>query len=467
MTRRVRVMTKRFLILVAVMTTVAALGAQQFPSQPPAPGKPRDFRVPEAKRFTLDNGLEVAMVQWGEMPKVQVTLSVRTGNAFEKPDEVWLADLTGDLMREGTATRTATQISREAARMGGSLTISVGGDTTTIGGDVLSEYGPQFAALVADVVRNPKFPASELDRLKADMMRNLAVMLSQPQQQALQKFRAVMYPDHPYGRVFPTNEMIKGYTLEQIKAFYAATFGAARSRLYVVGRFDARAMEAAVRKAFEGWTKGTPARPEPPKPVSQRAIYLIDRPGAPQSTIMLGVPTIDPSHEDFIAMGVMNALLGGSFSSRITRNIREDKGYTYSPSSGLSTRYRDAYWVENADVTTAHTGASLKEILAEIDRLQAEPPDEKELAGIKNYVAGNYVLQNSSRSGITAQLQYVDLHGLPADYLNTYVQKVHAVTPQKVSELARKYLEDDRATIVIVGDRKVIEEQIKPFGEIR
>ena len=460
-------MTKRLLILVVMIAAAASVAAQQFPSEPPAPGQPRDFRVPEAKRFTLDNGLEVAMVQWGAMPKVRVTLSLRTGNAFEGAKEVWLADLTGNLMREGTTTRTATEISKEAARMGGSLDISIGGDTTTIGGDVLSEYGASYATLVADVVRNPKFPSAELDRLKADMMRNLAVSLSQPQQLALQKFRAVLYGDHPYGRVFPTDEMIKSYTLDQIKQFYASTYGSGRSRLYVVGNFDPAAMESSIRKGFEGWTKGTPAAPERPKPASQRSVYLIDRPGAPQSTIVLGVPTIDPSNEDFVTLTVMDALLGGAFASRITRNIREDKGYTYSPYSELSTRYRDTYWAENADVTTAHTGASLKEIFAEIDRLQAQPPDEKELAGIKNYLAGTYVLQNSSRGGITAQLQYVDLHGLPADYLNTYVKRVYAVSPQQLTEMAKKYLKDDQATIVIVGDRKAIEEQVKGFGEIR
>jgi predicted Zn-dependent peptidase len=460
-------MRSRFLIAAAMLGAVMSLAAQgQFPSEPPKPGPPRDFRVPEPKRFTLDNGLQVALVQWGNMPKVRFTLTLRTGNAFEKANEVWLADLTADLMREGTLTRTASQISQEAARMGGALDVSVGADATTIAGDVLSEFGAHYAALVADVVRNPKFPASELDRLKANMSRNLAVSLSQPQQLALQKFRAVLYGDHPYGRVFPTNEMIQGYTLDQIKQFYASTYGAGRARLYVVGNFDPSAVEASIRKAFDGWTKGTTPAAATPKPVSTRAVYLVDRPGAPQSTIILGMPTIDPSSDDFVALTVMDALLGGAFASRITKNIREDKGYTYSPYSELSARYRDAYWAENADVTTAQTGPSLKEILSEIDRLQAQPPDAKELEGIKNYLAGTYVLQNSSRGGITAQLQYVDLHGLPATYPNTYVKKVYSVSPQQVSELARKYLQDDQATIVIVGDRKVIEEQVKGFGKI-
>jgi predicted Zn-dependent peptidase len=391
---------------------------------------------------------------------------MRTGNAFEKADEVWLADLTGDLMREGTSTRTAAQISEEAARMGGSLTVSVGGDSTTIGGDVLTEFGPQMATLVADVVRNPKFPESELPRLKANMVRNLAVQLSQPQNLALQKFRAVMYGDHAYGRVFPTEAMVKGFTLEQVRGFYNQTYGAARSRLYVVGRFDTTAVEAAIRKDFAALRKGNEPSQPPAKPTSARAVHIIDRPGAPQSTVIMGMPTVDPSNADFIPLTVMDALLGGAFASRVTKNIREDKGYTYSPYSELSVRYRDAYWAENADVTTTVTGPSIKEILAEIDKLQAEPPSKEELGGIQNYLAGTYVLQNSSRGGITNQLNYMDLHALPPTYASTYVKQVYAVTPQQISDMARKHLLDDKALIVIVGDRKVIEEQVKGFGSI-
>lgn len=456
----------RTMLALVVAAALTSAQSPQFPPEPPRAGVPKDFRVPEPKRFTLDNGMQVALVQWGNMPKVRVTLDVRTGNAFEKRTEVWLADLAGQLIREGTETRNATTISREAARMGGSIGIGVGGDSTTIGGDVLSEFGPAMVELVADVVRHPAFPESELARLKTNLTRNLAVSRSQPQQIALEKFRAVLYGDHPYARVFPTQEMIEGYTLAQARDFYTATYGAGRARLYVVGSFDAAAMETSIRKAFGAWSKGAPAEPVSPKPSSSRGVHLIDRPGAPQSTIILGMPTIDPSNDDYVALTVMDALLGGAFASRITKNIREDKGYTYSPYSELSTRYRDAYWAENADVTTAQTGLSLKEIFAEIDRLQSDPPSDQELAGIKNYLAGTYILQNSSRGGITAQLEFIDLHGLPPTHPSTYVKRVYAVTPQQVMGVAKKYLQDDSATIVVVGDRKVIEEQLKPFGKI-
>ncbi|CAN5852693.1 pitrilysin family protein [soil metagenome] len=438
----------------------------QFPAEAPKPGAPKDFRVPEPRRFTLDNGLQVALVQWGEVPKVRMTLDIRSGNAFEKRGEVWLADLTGDLIREGSTSRNASAISQEAARMGGSLGVGVGGDSTTIGGDVLSEFGPAMVEMVADVVRNPSFPESELARVKANLSRNLAVSQSQPQQVALEKFRAVLYGDHPYGRVFPTPEMIESYTLAQARDFYTGSYGAGRARLYVVGKFDAAAVEASIRKAFGPWSKGAPAEPQLPKPTSTRSVHLIDRPGAPQSTIILGMPTIDPSKDEYVALTVMDAILGGAFASRITKNIREDKGYTYSPYSEVSTRYRDAYWAANADVTKAQTGLSLKEIFAEIDRLQSAPPTEQELAGIKNYLAGTYILQNSSRGGITAQLEFIDLHGLPPTHPNTYVKRIYAVTPQQVMDVAKTYLQDDTATIVIVGDRKVIEEQVKPYGKI-
>lgn len=207
--------------------------------------------------------------------------------------------------------------------------------------------------------------------------------------------------------------------------------------------------------------------PSIPSPESGRAVYLVDSPGAVQSTIYLGLPVIDPSNPDYIPLQVTNALLGGSFASRITSNIREQKGYTYSPFSTLSSRYRDAYWAEIADVTTDVTGPALTEIFFEIDRLRGEPPSEEELRGIQNYLAGTFVLQNSSRGGIISQLSFINLHGLGRDWLESYVPRVYEVTPAEVMHIARTYLDPSRMTIVVVGDRSKIEDQLREFGEIR
>ncbi len=434
---------------------------------PPEPGTPRPFSVPETRQFSLPNGLQVTLVPYGAIPKVTVRLITWAGNVNEGADQVWLADLMADLMQEGTTTRSAQEIATEAARMGGSVSVGVGANTTVIGGDVLSEFAPEMVALVADLAQHPSFPASELPRLQANRVRQLSIARSQPQPLAQERFRQVLYPDHPYGRLYPTQEMIQGYTVEQIREFYDQNFGAQRSHLYVAGRFDAPAVEAAIRSAFGAWQRGPEPRITVPSPRSARAVHLIDRPGAVQSTIFMGLPIIDPSHPDWIALQVTNTLLGGYFSSRITANIREEKGYTYSPYSMVSPRYRDAFWAQVADVTTNVTGPSLREIFFEIDRLQNEPPPLEELRAVQNYLAGTFVLQNSSRGGIISQLSFLDLHGLPEDYLETYVQRIHALTPQDVQRIARTYLQDERMTIVVVGDRSVIEEQVRPYGDIR
>lgn len=446
--------------------SVPALAQAPAKEAPPAPGPAKPFALPQPQRLALENGLRVTLVPYGSVPKVVVRLAIRSGNAFESKDEVWLADLAGRLMREATTTRDATAISTEAAGMGGTLDVSVGEDRTLVGGEVLSEFAPDMVRLVADVALHPTFPESELARLKADLLRQLSLQKSQPQPLAQEAFRKALYGEHPYGRSFPTPEQLQAYTVAQAKAFYEKNSGAARSQLFVVGRFDEDAVEKAIRAAFAAMPKGTPPASAAPKPHSERRIHLVERPDAVQSTLVVGLPVVPPGDADWIPLQVTNTLLGGYFSSRITTNIREQKGYTYSPFSQLSTRVKDAYWAQNADVTTAVTGASLKEIFGEIDRLQSEPPSTEELRAVQNYLGGTFVLQNSTRNGIVNQLLYVDMQGLGDDYLRSFVEKASAVTPAQVSEMARKHLKDDQMTIAVVGDRKAIEEQLKPYGPI-
>lgn len=458
--------TSTGLLALGLACAAAVPAPAQQREAPPQPGTPLPFRVPQGRDFTLPNGLEVTLIPYGQVPKAAVRLVVRSGNVDEAADQVWLADLTADYLEEGTTTRSAEQIALEVARMGGSVTVSAGSDQTSAGGEVLSEFTPDMVRLVADLATSPAFPDAQLPRLKTDMLRQVAIARAQPQQLASEKFRSLLFPGHPYGRSFPTPEMVQGYTVEQVRAFYDRNFNAGRSHLYVVGRFDAQAVEEAVRAAFGGWRGGVKAPPTPPQPRTARAVHVVDKPGAVQSTLYLGLPVIDPSHPDYLALQVTNALLGGAFGSRITANIREQKGYTYSPQSAVSSRFRSAFWVQIADVTTNVTGASLKEIFHEIDRLQAEPPPQEELRGIQNYLAGTFVLQNSTRSGIIGQLAYLDLHGLPRSYLDSYVQRVYAVTPADVQRVTRTYLDDPRMTIVVVGDRSKILEQVKPYGPV-
>ena len=451
-------------LLSALAATAAPLMAQR--QTPPEGSTPRDFQLAEPREITLPNGLKVVLVEYGQVPKATVSLVVRSGNANETKSQVFLADLTGDLMQEGTTTRTAEQVANEAASMGGQVFVGVGLDQTTIQGDALSEFVPRMIALVADVTRNPRFPESELARLKGDMVRNISIQRSQPQTMALVEFRKIMYPDHPYGRLYPEDGMVERYTLADVRSFYQANFGAQRARIYVVGKFDVAAAERAIRESLGSWDKGTPAATPAPKPVSERQLAMVDRPNAPQSTIIMGLPTIDPTHPDYTRLLVTNTMLGGYFSSRITSNIREDKGYTYSPFSQISSRYHDAYWAQNADVTTAVTGASLKEIFFEIDRIRKEAPTPDELKAVQNYLAGNFILGSSTRGGIVGQLSLLDFQGLPRTYLTEYVKRVMATTPADIQKTAQTYIDPAKMLIVITGDKKVIEEQVAPYRTV-
>lgn len=449
----------------AIVLAWAAFSAIAQKETPPAGGQPHDFKLPAKNERTLANGMGVTAVQFGNIPKVTINLIVKTGNVHEGPNQIWLADLMADLLEEGSVTKDAKQISREAASMGGNISIAVGLNTMSVSGDVLSEFAPDLVKLIADIIQNPAFPATEIDRLKADMKRNLSVQLSSPQPIASQEFRKMIYPDHPYGNIYPTEAMIESYTLDDIKGFFEANVGAKRSVLYVAGKFDEAAVQKAVDESFAAWKTGPDVSFPPAEAVTNKQVSILDRPDAPQSTIMIGLPVISPSHPDYLKLSITNALLGGSFASRITSNIREDKGYTYSPYSTITSGVGTSIWYEQADVTTEVTGPSLKEISYEVDRLQKEAPSAEELAGIQNYQAGVYVLQNSSPGGIIGQLNFLDLHDLPESYLTERVKNIYAITPGDVQDMTKKYLDYNSMTLVVVGDKKKIEEQLKKFEE--
>ncbi len=450
-------------LFVLAMLPLASMAQEK--ELPPAGGEPKGFTLPEKETFELKNGLSAVMVPWGSIPKATISMVVKTGNINEEEDEIWLSDLVADMMQEGSTSKSGEQIADEMAGMGGDLSISVGQHTTKLTASVLYEFVPQAIALMGDVLMNPSFPEKELPRLINDRKRQLSVSMTRPQPQASKQFYAALYPDHPYGRIYPSEELLDSYTLDKLKAFYAANFGALRTKVYVAGKFDEAKTRSAIEKTFEDWSAGDVTDYKVATPEVVAKIELIDRPDAPQSTVMMGLPVPDPSSPDHVALTVMNSLLGGSFGSRITSNIREDKGYTYSPRSSISGRYKSAIWYEQADVTTDVTGPALREITKEIYRLKEEPPSKEELDGIKNYEAGIYVLQNSTPAGIIGQLSYLDVYDLPESFLTDKVKNIYAVTPEQVSQLVKDHIKPGNMTMIIVGDKEKIENQIKQYEE--
>ena len=458
-----RIGMQKFTLVLGMMSLLAAPAFAQKQT-PPAGGPPKAFALPAHETYTLSNGMKVTLVPYGTLPKVTASLVVRAGSVNQTPEQYSVASVLGNLLKEGTTTKGAKQLAEEFAQMGGDLNVGIGEDESAFTTDVLSEFGPNAVKLLADVALHPLLPDSEMARLKNDAVRQVTIARSIPQQIASERFRKILYPDHPYGRILPAAEDIQKQTAANAKAFYDANFVASRAHLYVAGRFDGAAVKKAISESFSGWTKGTVAAAAPPKTQAKRVLDVTDRPGAAQSTIFVGMPVPGADSPDTIPLAVTNSLLGGSFSSRITSNIREQKGYTYSPNSQISRRVHDAYWVETADVTTAVTGASLKEIFGEVERLQKEAPGAEELKGIQSFLSGLFVIQNSSRGALIGQLRYVNLHGLGEDYLKTYVQKVNAVTPGDVQRMTAQYIKPEQMTIVVVGDKAKISEQLAPYA---
>jgi zinc protease len=447
----------------AVILSAFALNIFAQKETPPVGGQPKPFVFPKEEVYTLPNGLKVTLVQYGSVPKVAFQATVYAGTKDDAKGKKAVSEMVGSMLKEGTKARTAGQIARETAEMGGSINVNTGTDSTNITGEVLSEFDTKFIALMADVMLNPNFKTEDLERLRANKLRSLAVARTQAGNQAWEKFREVIFQNHPYGQINPTDDEVKGYTMDDVKNFYEANYGAARTNLYVVGKFNTLAVKAAIAKAFSAMKRGTTSSRNVPAIQGKRSLTTIDRPDSPQSTIYLGMPAPNPADPDYPKFVVMDTILGGAFGSRITANIRENKGYTYSPGSFIWTRYKTGYWIENADVTTQFTGASVKEILFEINRMRTETVPRAELEGIKNYLVGLYVLQNSTRFGVIGQLENMNYNELPKSSIDNYVRDISAVTAQDVQNMAKKYLTEDKMSIVVVGDKAKITDQLKPY----
>jgi len=457
-------MMNRFVFTCVVLMSLV-LAVQTFAQKeaPPQGGPPKAFVFPKQDTYTLPNGMKVTLVQYGSVPKVAFQATIYAGTKDDAKGKKALSEMVGSMLKEGTKTRTAEVIALDAANMGGSVNTGTGTDSTNITGEVLSEFDTKFVELLADLIRNPNFQQADLDRLKANKLRALAVARSQAQTLAWEKFRETVFGDHPYAQINPRDEEVKSYSLADLNNFYNNYYGAARTHLYVVGKFDQAAVKAAIAKSFGDWTKGTPLTRNVPKVAARRSLQTINRADAPQSTIYMGMPAPSVADPDFPKFVVMDAILGGAFASRITANIRENKGYTYSPGSFVWTRYQTGYWVENADVTTEHTGDSIKEILFEINRLRTETVPAGELQGIKNFLTGLYVLQNSARFGVIGQLENSNYNELSSSYIDNYVKNINAVTAADVQSMAKRYLTEDKMSIVVVGDLGKISTQIKPY----
>ncbi|HEV2985704.1 MAG TPA: pitrilysin family protein [Vicinamibacterales bacterium] len=465
-TKRATTLSVSFAVTLCVAALVPIAASAQ--SDRPVVGPERPFQLAPRLERTLPNGLRVIVTRQTAIPKVSILLSVLSGYSSDPADQTGLAALTADLIQEGTKTKTSRQIRRDAFGMGGGITAAASQDYTTVSARGLAEYAPRLVDLVADVARNPTFPEDELAILKQQHLQGVQQQKASPQALANRTFRRMLFGDHPYARTSETEASLKLLDREKVVAFHVAHYRPNNALLLIVGAVEPEAMIATVEKTFGGWTRGDVPKPSftAPPALSGRHLYFVQRPNSVQSSIALGNFAIKRGDPRWYELTLANTIYGGAFNSRIVRNIREEKGYTYSPQSAL-TGFADAgFYRFAADVRNDVTGATLTEVFKEIEKLRAEGSSGAELQGAKSYLRGLFPIQTATQSGLAQVLNAVYVFGLPKDYPEAFVGKISALTAEQVKSGAATLLGSENSVIVIVGDYAKVKDQLAGFNEI-
>jgi len=446
------------------------MATRTAPSPTVAPGlsPERPVTWPKRTKTRLSNGLEVILAESHAIPKFHGQLSFRSGNAAVVDRGPGLAEMTATVVRTGTKLRVSRQIEEDLRRIGADLSSSAGADTTGISFAGLSELAEPLLGLVNELAREAAFPEPEFERERRQKLEEVKLDRTQPSFLASERLRKVLFGEHPYAIVAPTETQVVAYKRSDLTQVYREFYTPENALLVMVGDFDSSTMLKSIDKVFDGWTGKKPAPKVPPDPAQPkgRRVYLVHVPGAVQTQILAGCHAITRKHTDWVKLGLTNSLYGGAFNSRLVMNIREDKGYTYSPRSGVNALRQHGYFSVSAAVRNDVVAASLTEIFYEIDRLRSLPVPEAELADARNYLSGIFSMGLATQDGLLSQLATVALNDLPDDYLETYRENVRALTPADLLATARKYLDSANMQIVVVGDRTKIEDQAKLFGDL-
>jgi predicted Zn-dependent peptidase len=440
-----------------------------FRATRPAAAAERPFKVPAVKRFKLKNGLKVILAESHKLPLVGMELVVKTGNAANPKGQAGLADLTADMLDEGTKTRNALAIADDLATLGASLGTNAGWDASSVSITSLSENLDKALAIWADVILQPAFDDKELSRVRDNLLTALRRRKDSPPAVASLTYARVLFgADHPYG--WPTSgteETVKGLAVADIKKFWDSYYRPNNAVLVVAGDITEADLRAKVEPLLKDWKTKPVVAAKLPKPpaVTKTKVYLVDKAGAPQSSIRLGLVGIERRNPDYYRALVMNHILGGSFK-RLGLNLREAKGWTYGVGSSFEARRTPGPWTAGGEFVAAHTAESVEEILKEVKSLRNEDVSDKELQETKDELVKAFPARFSTVNQIAAQMAALAVYDLPDNDLEAYTKKIAAVTRADVRKMAQKYLNSERLAIVVVGDQKANEGALRKIAEL-
>lgn len=436
------------------------------------PVNPEILRVklPRAQEGVLSNGVRVYLLEDHALPTFYVSVVMKGGGLADPPERRGLAMVTASLLREGTKQRTSREIAEQLATLGSSLSAaaspSSGETSAAVSG--LIEHIDASLVITADVIRNPTFPQSELDKYKSRFAAQLQYQRSLPSFLAQEQFLSAIYGEHPGSLIVPPAEVIATLKSEDLAKYHAATYKANNAFILAHGDVTLRDLVAKLERAFGTWEKGAAASAQTGKiaDAEKARVYLIDRPGSVQTSLRVGALGIERVSEDYFPVLVMNHILGGGPASRLFRNLREDKGYTYGVGSSFGGSTFKGSIAVSTDVRTEVTADAMQELMREIERIAEEPVSKTELEHAQRALVGRFALSLESPSALISNLATQKIYGLPDDYWDTYPQYVANVTAQEIQRVAKKYLATDRLQIVAVGDMSSLRERLGHYGEV-
>jgi zinc protease len=437
----------------------------------PAPGPAPEVAFDDFERFELSNGLRVVLAQRGAVPVVNLRMLVNAGFAADQFSLPGTADLAMDMLDEGTANRSALEISDELSLLGATLETGSNLDVSTVAMSALKEKLPGSLDLFADVILNPTFPQSDYDRLQKQQLATIAQEKVQPVGMALRVFPKLIYGEgHAYSIPFTgsgTEESVAQIDPAGLKEFHASFFKPNNATLVVVGDVTRDELQPLLERQFKGWQSGD----VPQKNiglVGQRSgptVYLVDRPDSEQSVIFAGHVAPPKNNDREIAIEAMNEVLGGSFNARINMNLREDKHWSYGAQSLLLDAEGQRPFLVYAPVQTDQTSASMAEIQREVSEIRGErPPTPEEVARAKDVKTLTLAGQWETASAVADSLAEMVRFGLPDDHWKRYPGQVRALSDQQITAAAEEVVQPDGMVWVVVGDRAKIEESIRELG---
>jgi zinc protease len=437
-----------------------------------APVNSQTLRVvlPRAQETTLSNGLRVALLEDHKLPTFSLQLLLTGGGLDDPANQHGVAMVTASLLREGTTQRTSRQIAEQLATLGGAFSASASPSSgeTAIGIGGLSENADKILAIAADVVRNPAFPEAELAKYKSRFVSQLQQQRATPGFVAQEEFMRAVYGTHPGSYVVPPEKVLRELTRADLEGYHKAHYMPNNGIVLAYGDFKLADLVQKLERAFGNWPKGDARTISLPAltPPAKARVLLVDRPGSVQTSLWLGGLGIERRSEDYFAVLVMNHILGGGPASRLFINLREDKGYTYGVYSFFNGSRFPGVMLASTDVRTQVTEGALQELMSELRRIGSEPVPEDELKNAKRALVGGFALSLDSPQTLISNLATQKIYNLPADYWDTYPQRVEAITPAEVQRVARKYYDASRLQIVAVGDGASVKKVLEKYGTV-